>query len=131
MLAQVFGSTVNSQTLNNFFATTVSNAIAQAIINQNSYTVLVAESQLTISNVGLTAIFASVASKAFSVSMRNVSTGGQTIRIGLAPSYAGGLEAGMILNVNDVWLIDGFDVSLNAIASGAGALLAVFVMRTA
>jgi hypothetical protein len=67
--------------------------------------------------------------KAFSLTVRNTSAGGQYIRIGHAPSFNAPIM-GMLLRPGDVWLINGFNIALNAIADNNGALLSRFAMRT-
>jgi hypothetical protein len=130
MLAQVFGSTVNSQTTNTFFTSTFLNALQSVLITNNTYSLLIAEGELTV-GAALVPIVAAVAGKAFKAALRNTSAAGaNNIRIGSAPSFAPGAIAGMLLTPGDFWVIDQFNFALNAIADGAGRTLSVFILRT-
>lgn len=89
--------------------------------------VLVAESELTVGNGATVPVLVSVPGKYYQAVLKNLSPAAQTIRVGFAPSYAGGGVKGVLLAVNDALVLDLFSHDLNAIASAAGGLLDVLI----
>ncbi|MFA5430382.1 MAG: hypothetical protein WC329_04415 [Candidatus Omnitrophota bacterium] len=65
------------------------------------------------------------------VTLRNSSPAAQNIRIGGAPNFGGGVEAGQLLAPGNTIVFDGMCVQLNAIADAANALLSVLCYATA
>lgn len=97
-------------------------------IGKSAYlSVLIAESELTVGNLALVNILTSVPGNYYQAVLKNVSPAAQTIRVGMAPSYAGGAVKGVLLAVNDALVLDLFSHDLNAIASAAGGLLDVLI----
>ena len=93
------------------------------------YTVLVAETQLTISDAAVTVVLAAGAFS-YLVQLKNTSAGGQVIRVGAVPTFAV-TPKGIPLDPGDYLTWYGLGVSLAAIASVAGGLLESFIVRTA
>jgi hypothetical protein len=105
----------------NIKKTASSLAQPNALVNvaANPAETIVAESQLTVGNVGLTQI--ENAPITYSYILINRSVGGQVLRIGSNPGFAP--AAGLSLNVGESVTLNNIAGQLNAIASAAGALL--------
>jgi len=91
------------------------------IVTQNTIETIVAESQLTIGNA--VAVVIGAPPVTYSYILVNRSTGGQNIRVGFAPSFAGGAVKGDMLAPGDSIVISSLGTTLSGIADGAGALL--------
>ena len=88
------------------------------------YIVSEAQAAVGLALVPLLAITAPI-SGSYTLYMVNRSVGGQSIRIGAAPSFAP--AAGIMLLATDDWTLWNITSSIFAIADGAGALLDVSI----
>lgn len=90
--------------------------------------ILISELQLTVDLVLVPVVNVLVNTPgSYTIYFVNRSAGGQTVRIGTAPSFVAGAIAGISLLATDTWMLWNVGRSIFAISDIAGALLDVSV----